>query len=30
MVTGFHEESPQFEKELSKPGFDIINDLVFN
>lgn len=30
MITGFHERALQFEKELTKAGFTIVNDVVFN
>jgi len=30
MITGFYERALQFEKELNKAGFDIVNDVVFN
>jgi glutamate/tyrosine decarboxylase-like PLP-dependent enzyme len=30
MITGFHERALQFKRELTKAGFDIVNDVVFN
>ena len=30
MVTGFHERALQFKEELSRVGFIIVNDVVFN
>jgi len=30
MISGFHERAVQFKEELTKAGFDIVNDVVFN